>query len=552
MTAAGGALTVMFDDAARPEELEAALGHAEDCGLTARVTRGDGWAVLAVPEGADEKMAGDFRGAPHASRVRFISSPYPLASLETTGDHSSFDIRGTLPAGGRLSIGSTAPVVTLIDVGSERGRDESGPRHAADSARRAGGAVWHAGSHGSWGTGASGRVDLLAARDAALECGVALSVGVTDRRALEEAHSIADMFQIEGRDMQNFDLLRALGQVGVPVVLRRGQGATIEEFLLAAEYVLAGGNGRVALCEGAAARPAWGPRFEINALLLLKRLTHLPVIADVSGCSEHNSAIAATACAAIAAGADGVLLPVAGDASYSGGRLAPEQCRASLHDMARVAAAVGRVMNPALPEGEEAPSPPLLVKQKRSRNAKREEPAASAVDVLHRLDGTLADAIRSATEITPKLEVINQKRISPPYQRWLTWLLKPEGDLLVRWTSYKLDRLTVTHNLSYVDFARVDGTVLARLQAEQLNLGELFAASAIDKFGFAFGTGADAGPLDAALREGHLDNALHPYVWRRYIASTSGRVGFLVIEALPTLTWQRLLASVTTREGTKT
>lgn len=238
-----------------------------------------------------------------------------------------------------------------------------------------------------------------------------------------------------------------------------------------------------------------------------------------------------------------MLLPVVDESSATGGRLTVAQCREAHADLARLAVAVGREISPPLPEDESTDSETRRISRTKNTMA-QEDPALTAVDVLHRIDGTLADTIHSVIGMRPRLDVIRQERITPPYPRWLRWLLKPEGALLVRWTSYKLDGLTVTRNLSYVDFARVDATVLRRLQAEEVNLGELFASTEVDKFGFAFGTGSDAGPVDLALREGHGGEAFHPYVWRRYIASTSGRVGFLVVEALPTLTWQRLLAPV--------
>jgi hypothetical protein len=166
------------------------------------------------------------------------------------------------------------------------------------------------------------------------------------------------------------------------------------------------------------------------------------------------------------------------------------------------------------------------------------------MQLLHRMEGTLASVFQDALDISPYLHVIRQQRVQPPFPSWLTWLLHPEGELLVRWTRYQIGPVVLSRNLAYVDLGRVDAPIVERLESKQLNLGELFESTEIRKFGFEFGTGGTAGPIHWVLREGHTDTrTLHPYVWRRYIAATGGRAGFLVVECLPLSTWRRLLES---------
>ena len=175
----------------------------------------------------------------------------------------------------------------------------------------------------------------------------------------------------------------------------------------------------------------------------------------------------------------------------------------------------------------------------------RPAPAAKeAADVLRMTDETLQSTIASLVGARPELDVVGQMRLSPPYPQWLKWVLHAEGDLLARWTRYRIGDVTLSRHVAYVDFGRVDPDILERLQAEELHLGQILTGPGVDKFGFEFGTGGSAGELDLALRRGHSDvRNLNPYHWRRYIAATSGRVGFLVVEALPSLLWRRLLHS---------
>lgn len=153
-------------------------------------------------------------------------------------------------------------------------------------------------------------LELLAeAREAT---GLPVITEVMDPRQVDEVAAYADVLQIGSRNMQNFDLLEEAGRADQPVFLKRGMSATLREFLLAAEYVLAAGNPRVMLCERGIATFETATRntLDLSAVPLLQRETHLPVIVDPSHATGRRALVAPLAAAAVAAGADGVMVEV--------------------------------------------------------------------------------------------------------------------------------------------------------------------------------------------------------------------------------------------------
>jgi 3-deoxy-7-phosphoheptulonate synthase len=158
----------------------------------------------------------------------------------------------------------------------------------------------------------------------------------------------SDILQVGARNMQNFNLLRELGKVRKPVLLKRGIAATIEELLLSAEYIMSGGNYDVLLCERGIRTFETSTRntMDISAIPVLKRLTHLPVIADPSHGTGKRDYVLPMARAAVAAGADGLLVEVHPDpdhaASDGAQTLRPEQFSEMMQQTRAIAAAIGR------------------------------------------------------------------------------------------------------------------------------------------------------------------------------------------------------------------
>jgi len=167
---------------------------------------------------------------------------------------------------------------------------------------------------------------------------------------IEEIAAHADMLQVGSRNMQNFDLLKELGQVNKPILLKRGLAATLEEFVMAAEYILSHGNSQVVLCErGIRSFDSYTRNIlDLGGVVALKQLTHLPVIVDPSHATGKRELVAPLAKAAIACGADGLIIechPVP-EESVSDARqaLSLEAMVQLVHELQPVATAVGRTM----------------------------------------------------------------------------------------------------------------------------------------------------------------------------------------------------------------
>jgi 3-deoxy-7-phosphoheptulonate synthase len=476
---------------------------------------------------------------PSVRRLVEVSAPYRLASRELFGE----DLAIRVPAGESLevAIGGRAALGVIV---SSRWASASGARFGllAPLLREAGCRIFHAGqltiSTGRNGSGELTPDAVAELRDIAHANELALCVEVADAGHIDVAAELADLLQVGSRNMQDFSLLREMGRATTPVLLRRGAGATVEEFLLAAEYVLLHGNGKVILCESGIRTfdALHKPRFEINAVPLVKQLSHLPLVADPSQTAPHAAAVPAMAKAAIAAGADGLVLEVGTEAVYdpAGVAIDIEAMRRLTAELRPIARAVGRTIGSY--QATDSLLPP--------------DPAG----VLRMTDRTLAQTIESLTGAPPSLDVVAQWRLAPPVS-WLSPPLSATGEILARCTGYRMGSVRLSRNLSYVDLGQIDPTLGALLEATQLNLGQLFVDPRIEKLHFEFGTHEDAGEIDETFRRCFPDDVgdLHPYVWRRYQAAIGGVVTFVVIEALPVPVWERILdqeaAGVFARSG---
>jgi 3-deoxy-7-phosphoheptulonate synthase len=188
------------------------------------------------------------------------------------------------------------------------------------------------------------------------ETGLAVVSEVMSTAQVEAAADVFDCFQVGSRNMQNFELLKALGQTRTPVLLKRGLAATLEEFLNAAEYVLAGGNPNVILCERGIRSfdPKTRNVLDLGAVALLQELTHLPVIVDPSHATGKRSLVTPSAKAAVAVGADGLIIEAHPDPDRSVSDADQALSLAQLRELAAqirpVAHAVGRAVHAPLPE----------------------------------------------------------------------------------------------------------------------------------------------------------------------------------------------------------
>jgi 3-deoxy-7-phosphoheptulonate synthase len=187
-------------------------------------------------------------------------------------------------------------------------------------------------------------------RTAADACGLAVVSEIMDVRSLDLMLRYVDCLQVGARNMQNFDLLKELGRVQRPVLLKRGPSATIEEWLLSSEYVLAGGNGQVILCERGIRTFEVATRntLDLSAIPVVKKLSHLPIVVDPSHGTGRRDKVIPMARAAVAAGADGLVVEVHNnpDKALSDGAqsLYPEQFDRLMSELRVIAPAIGRMM----------------------------------------------------------------------------------------------------------------------------------------------------------------------------------------------------------------
>lgn len=225
-------------------------------------------------------------------------------------------------------------------------------RQAAKAVQASGGKVLRGGvykprtsPYSFQGLGKEG-IEYLA--DAAVEFGLLCVTEVMDEQGLEEVMDRVDIVQVGSRNMQNFHLLKVLGGIRKPVILKRGLSATVEEWLLAAEYILAGGNSEVILCERGIRtfEPSTRNTLDLSAVSLAKELSHLPVIVDPSHAAGRVDLIPSLAKAAIAGGADGLLIemhPNPAEALSDGAQsLTPEQYKQLALELQDIARSVNR------------------------------------------------------------------------------------------------------------------------------------------------------------------------------------------------------------------
>jgi 3-deoxy-7-phosphoheptulonate synthase len=305
------------------------------------------------------QLVDHFATLPGVERVQLISEPYKLASRQTHPEPLAITL-GLQPDATPVTIGGDELVVMAGPCSVESEPQMVGVAQAVKAAGarllRGGAFKPRSSPHSFQGLGIEGLRYLGQARAAT---GLPVVTEVLDPHDLDDVCRYADVLQIGARNMQNFALLRYVGETHHPVLLKRGPGAKVADFLLAAEYILAGGNHQVMLCERGIITFENSTRYttDINAVPVLKKLTHLPVVIDPSHATGDSDFVPAVARAGIAAGADGLIVEVHPDPpkALSDGKqsLRPEQFAALMDQLRRLAP----VMDRALPAAERELAP---------------------------------------------------------------------------------------------------------------------------------------------------------------------------------------------------
>jgi len=286
-----------------------------------------------------------FLNMPGVEKIASISAPFKLASRESHPDDTVITINGVV-VGGKEIVVMAGPC--SVESRSQLLETAHAVKEAGAHILRGGAFKPRTSPYSFQGLGLKGLEILAEAR----ECyGLAIVTEVMTPEAVPMVAEYADILQIGARNMQNYGLLHAVGRVQRPVLLKRGMMSSMEELLMSAEYILAGGNYRVMLCERGIRTFEKYTRntFDLNAVPVLKQLSHLPVIADPSHGTGRWDAVPAMARAAIAAGADGLLIevhPNPAEAISDGPQsLKPERFAALMRQLKRVAEAVDRSLS---------------------------------------------------------------------------------------------------------------------------------------------------------------------------------------------------------------
>ena len=334
-------MVVVMKERATEEQVDAVIARLIELGMDVHRSSGATRTVLGVvgANKIDPGLIGILEGVHEVLR---ISEPYKLASR-------TFKPEDTVVAVGDVRIGGDEVVVMAGPCSAET---DAQVEAAAAAVKRAGAKILRGGAfkprsspYSFQGLGEPGLVML---RDAADRHDLKLISEVMDISQIELVGKYADIFQVGARNMQNFTLLRELGRVRKPVLLKRGISATIEEWLLSAEYILAGGNGDVILCERGIRTFETATRntFDVSAIPVVKKLSHLPIVADPSHGAGRRDMVAPMARAAVAAGVDGLIIEVHHDPdralSDGAQSMFPAQFDRVMAELRIIAPAIGR------------------------------------------------------------------------------------------------------------------------------------------------------------------------------------------------------------------
>ncbi|MGH2491143.1 MAG: 3-deoxy-7-phosphoheptulonate synthase [Candidatus Limnocylindria bacterium] len=300
-------MLVVMKRGASQREIDAVVARIQEFGITPIPLPGAERMAIGTFGTTSRAAAEAVESLPGVAEVVPVSRPFKLASREVIPQDTVVRI-------GPVPVGAATPLAIMAGPCSVETREQT--LQTARAVRAAGATILRGGAfkprsspYNFRGLGTAG-LDIL--EEARAETGLAIVTEVLTPGDVDAVARVADCLQIGARNMQNYALLDAVGDQAKPVLLKRGMSATIEEFLLSAEYVLARGNRNVILCERGIRTFEKYTRntFDVNAIPLLKRLSHLPVIGDPSHGTGKWYLVAPVALAAVAAGADGLMVEV--------------------------------------------------------------------------------------------------------------------------------------------------------------------------------------------------------------------------------------------------
>jgi 3-deoxy-7-phosphoheptulonate synthase len=306
-------MMIIMKPNATPQQVEHVIEHIRAAGLSVHLSQGIEATIIGAIGETHNIPTDRFEVLEGVLEVQRITKPYKLASRQFHPENSVFPLDGFTVGGEEIAI-IAGPC--SVESRSQIIETAHAVKEAGACALRGGVFKPRTSPYAFQGLGEEGLEYLAEARE---QTGLPIVVEIMSQVQVDLMVKYVDVLQVGARNMQNFNLLRAIGETRTSVLLKRGLSATTEELLMSAEYVLSGGNKQVMLCERGIRTFETATRntTDINAIPVLKNLTHLPVILDPSHATGHADYVSAIARAAIAAGADGLIVEVHPDPAHA-------------------------------------------------------------------------------------------------------------------------------------------------------------------------------------------------------------------------------------------
>ena len=307
-------MMIVMKEGATEEQIQSVIARVEEAGCSTHISKGELLTVIGAIGDREKVTNLGLEGAPGVDHLVPILKPYKLASAQfRKGERTVLEIGGRKVGGDNFAL-----IAGPCTVESrEQMMSVAHTVHETGVTMLRGGAYKPRTSPYSFqGLGQEGLRLLAEAKE---ETGLPIVTELMDIRDLEDVLEVADVIQVGARNMQNYTLLSEIGRSGRPVLLKRGLSATVEELLMAAEYVLKEGNEAVMLCERGIRTFETAYRFTLDlmAIPVLKELSHLPVIVDPSHAAGRRDWVESMSLAAAAAGADGLIVEVHNDPEHA-------------------------------------------------------------------------------------------------------------------------------------------------------------------------------------------------------------------------------------------
>ncbi|MCC6458473.1 MAG: 3-deoxy-7-phosphoheptulonate synthase [Caldilineaceae bacterium] len=338
-------MIIVMQQHADPKHIEAVVKRVEELGYKVHLSRGEARTIVGII-GADEHklQTSSFEAMDGVEKTMRVMQPYKVASRDFSQEDTVINVNGVAIGGQKIVVMAGPCSVESREMILE----------TAHAVKEAGGSVLRGGAfkprsspYSFQGMGEEGLRYLAEARE---QTGLPIITEVMTPDEIELVADYADILQVGARNTQNYSLLKALGKLQKPVFLKRGMSSTIQELLMSAEYILAGGNMQVMVGERGIRTYETATRFtfDVNAIPVLKELTHLPVIADPAHGTGKWNLVTPIAKAAVAAGADSIMVevhPNPAEAWSDGAQsLTLERFATMMRELRPVAEAVGRTL----------------------------------------------------------------------------------------------------------------------------------------------------------------------------------------------------------------